>query len=376
MEKAIIMCVDDEPQVVETLRRDLMPRYGDNYDIELCESAEEALELREEIISEGRKTGIYIVDQRMPGMKGIDFLKQLEKEAGKILLTAYADTEVAIEGINNKCIDFYIMKPYDEMLFEKIDYLMSAFNKGYFVVKARTEEERREALYLQDTVFSEECHGLPYEKGKEIMKENRYAETTEMFVAVKDKEIIGTTSLNRINKDDTKRLGTILGLPIEDHYNLEKIKDIDENLVQIRNAAVKSEYQNMKIGPMIWKEIFKELTIKQPVPPKYAVIISGSRPSKDARKAMVILEKAKRLGIYDYEHEVQLRHESKNTEEPISDEEIENTPLPGLLKLYSKIGFNIIGEPYFLESYNDYAYPMLLSCDKIRGPLKSYFLSD
>jgi len=375
MDKVIIMCIDDEPQILDSLRRDLTPRYGDNYDIDVCESAEEALEVREEILSEGRKIGIYVVDQRMPGMKGIDFLKQLEKKAGKILLTAYADTEVAIEGINNKCIDFYIRKPYDEVLFEKIDYLMSAFDKGYFVVKARTEEERKEALYLQDTVFSEDYLDLSYERGKNIMKENPYAETTEMFVAVKDKEIIGTTSLNRINRDYAKKLETILGLPIEDHYNIKNVKDVDENLVQIRNAAIKPEYQNMRIGPMIWKEIFKELMTKQPVSPKYAMIISGSR-TKDARKAMVILEKAKRLGIYDYEHEIQLRHESKRTEEPISDEEIEDTPLPRLLKLYSKMGFNLIGEPYFLESYDDYAYPMWIESNNIKEPFKSYFLND
>jgi len=340
------------------------------------ESAEEALEVKEEVDSEGRKIVIYIVDQRMPGMKGIDFLKQLEKEAGKILLTAYADTEVAIEGINNKCIDFYIMKPYDEMLFNKIDYLMSAFDKGYFVVKARTEEERREALYLQDTVFSEEFLGLSYDKGKDLINENPHADTTEMFVAVKDKEIIGTTSLNRINKDDAKKLGTILGLPIEEYHNLENIKDLDENLFQLRKAAIKSEYQNMWIGPMIWKEIFKEVMTKQPVPPKYAIIISGSHPTKDARRAMVILEKGKRLGIYDYEHEVQLNDGSKKTEEPISDEEIESTSLPHLLKLYSKIGFNFIGEPYFDESFNQYGYPMLIDINNIKEPLKSYFLSD
>jgi len=375
MDKVIIMCIDDEPQILDSLRRDFMPRYGDNYDIELCESAEEALEIREEILSEGRKIGIFIVDQRMPGMKGIDFLKQLEKEAGKILLTAYADTEVAIEGINNKCIDFYIRKPYDEMLFDKIDYLMSAFDKGYFVVKARTEEERIEALYLQDTVFSEEYLGLPYEKGKDLIKKSSYAETTEMFVAVKDKEIIGTTSLNRINKDYAKKLGTILGLPIEDYYNIKNVKDVDENLVQLRNAAIKPEYQNMRIGPMIWKEIFKELMTKQPVPPKYAMIISGSR-TKDARKAMIILEKAKRLGIYDYEHKVQLKHESKRTEKSISDEEIEDTPLPRLLKLYSKIGFNLNGESYFDESFNQYGYPMLIDCNDIKEPFKSYFLND
>ena len=290
MDKAIIMCIDDEPQILDSLRRDLSPRYGENHDIEVCESAEEALEVREEIFSQGGKIGIYIVDQRMPGMKGIELLKQLEKEAGKILLTAYADTEVAIEGINSRCIDFYIMKPYDEMLFEKIDYLMSSIEKGYFVAKARTEAERKAALVIYWTFVSEELLGVSYEKRKDKIGESPYAENTEMFVAIKDKEIIGTTSLNRINIDYAKNFGTHLGLPIEDQYDVRNIKDLGENLVQVRTAAIKPEYRNLTIGPMIWKEIYKETVKRAEIPAKYAVITSGSGITEPG-KALIVMEK-------------------------------------------------------------------------------------
>jgi ornithine decarboxylase len=123
MDKPVIMCIDDDKNVLETLVRDLENKYP-NFEIEFCESAAEALELRLEILHENGRIALYIVDSKMPGMQGIDFLKRVEDKAGRIMLTAYSDVEVAIEGINTKCIDFYLSKPYGDELFKRIDHLL------------------------------------------------------------------------------------------------------------------------------------------------------------------------------------------------------------------------------------------------------------
>jgi len=375
MNKPIIMCVDDERQVLDSLRRDINSRHNDRCSFELCESAEEAMEVREEIRSKGDKIAIYIVDQRMPGMKGIELLKKLEKEAGKILLTAYADTDVAIEGINSKCIDFYVMKPYGNMLFYKINHLLMAFDQGYYIIKARTGEERQEALALQDQMITEEFLQTTYEKSNSTIEESPYDPITEMFVAVRNKEIVGVTSLNRINSNLAEKHGTLFGLPIEDYYDLGNLKGLDENLVQLRTAYVKPEYQNLGIGPMIWREIFREVIVRASEPSQYALIYSGSHV-KDANTAMEMFVKLKKLGLYDEQHVVQLRDPESKIQARIKESQPKNIALDPLLKLYSRIGFKSIGEPCYFPSADVYTFPMLIDREQIKEPFKSYFLRD
>jgi len=365
------MCVDDDPQVLESLSRDLDGRYGDLYEIEACESAEEAIEVRTELLSSGINIPLYIVDQRMPGIKGIDFLSTLESTASKILLTAYADTEVAIKGINNKCIDFYILKPYNNDLFIKIDTLLNSYRQGYFVIEARTEEERRAALILQDNVFSEEHLNLPYEKGKEIIGNSLYADITEMFVAIKDREMVGTTSLNRINNDYASKFNTIYGLPIEEFYDLRNLNGLDPNIVQIRNAAIKSEYQNFHIGPIIWREIYKNITSNNHKS-RYVLILSASE-IRDPEHANSVLEALKAKGFYDAEHGITLRNQASDFSLRHSMEEIESTVIPRLLKLYSKIGFKVIGPPVYYQNYQMFDYPMLLDSENLNQPFLTFF---
>ncbi len=116
MAKPIILTVDDEPQVLNAVNRDLRQQYGRDYRIIKAGSGAEALQVVQELKQRNEPLALFLVDQRMPGMTGTEFLKEAMvyyPEAQKVLLTAYADTEAAIASINAIGLDYYLMKPWD-----------------------------------------------------------------------------------------------------------------------------------------------------------------------------------------------------------------------------------------------------------------------
>lgn len=116
MERPIILAVDDEAQVLNTLERDLRQQYGKTYRILKAGSAAEALNAVQRLKQRGSSLALFICDQRMPGQSGTEFLMdaiQYFPEAKKVLLTAYADTEAAITSINRIGLDHYLLKPWD-----------------------------------------------------------------------------------------------------------------------------------------------------------------------------------------------------------------------------------------------------------------------
>jgi len=116
MAKPIILAVDDEPQVLNAVERDLRARFGSEYRIAKSLSGEDALNATREFKKRGGSLALFLVDQRMPAMSGTEFLAQaLEVFPGakRVLLTAYADTQAAITSINTLGLDHYLMKPWD-----------------------------------------------------------------------------------------------------------------------------------------------------------------------------------------------------------------------------------------------------------------------
>lgn len=131
MLKPVIMSVDDEPVVLKAVGRDLHSHYQRDYQILEVGSAVEALEMVLKLKQRNTPIALFLVDQRMPEMSGTEFLARAVRfypEAKKVLLTAYADTEAAIESINAIGLDFYLMKPWDppeEKLYPLLDDLLS-----------------------------------------------------------------------------------------------------------------------------------------------------------------------------------------------------------------------------------------------------------
>ncbi|WP_067830667.1 FAD-dependent oxidoreductase [Nocardia inohanensis] len=131
--KPAILSVDDDPGVSRAVVRDLRRRYGADYRILRAESAADALDALREMKLRGQPVAVLIADYRMPNMNGVEFLEQamdLHPYARRVLLTAYADTDAAIEAINVVDLDHYLLKPWDppeEKLYPVIDALLEAW---------------------------------------------------------------------------------------------------------------------------------------------------------------------------------------------------------------------------------------------------------
>jgi thioredoxin reductase (NADPH) len=131
MAKPIIMTVDDEPQVLNAVERDLRRHYGGEYRILKAGSGVDALDAVQGLKQRNAPLALFLADQRMPNMSGTEFLAEALKfypEARKVLLTAYADTEAAIDSINTLGLDYYLMKPWDppeQNLYPVLDDLLS-----------------------------------------------------------------------------------------------------------------------------------------------------------------------------------------------------------------------------------------------------------
>jgi thioredoxin reductase (NADPH) len=114
--KPVILTVDDEPQVLNAIERDLRGHFGAEYRVLKSESGTEALRTVRELKRRDTPVALLLVDQRMPEMSGTDFLAEATKlfpQAKKALLTAYSDTQAAIRSINELGLDYYLMKPWD-----------------------------------------------------------------------------------------------------------------------------------------------------------------------------------------------------------------------------------------------------------------------
>ena len=133
MDLPIIFCIDDDTQVLRALMRDLKSRFRDTYKILGTNLVPEALDSLLELKNKGETIALFISDQRMPELDGIGFLKkamQYYPQAKRVLLTAYADKDAAINAINIVQRDYYLVKPWDppeEKLFPVIDDLLDTW---------------------------------------------------------------------------------------------------------------------------------------------------------------------------------------------------------------------------------------------------------
>jgi thioredoxin reductase (NADPH) len=130
MAKPVIFSIDDDPSVLNTVEQDLRARYGADYRIIPINSGKAALGYLKKLQQRNETVALFLVDQRMPEMNGVEFLQEallLYPQAKRVLLTAYADTEAAISSINEVGLDYYLMKPWhppEERLYPILDELI------------------------------------------------------------------------------------------------------------------------------------------------------------------------------------------------------------------------------------------------------------
>jgi thioredoxin reductase (NADPH) len=137
MTKPILMTIDDDPDVLAAIARDLRREYGQDYRIVRADSGRAALEVVDELKAAGTPVALFLSDQRMPGMGGVEFLEQAATRypnAKRVLLTAYSDTDAAIAAINQSHVHYYLSKPWDppeERLFPVISDMLEDWRAEY-----------------------------------------------------------------------------------------------------------------------------------------------------------------------------------------------------------------------------------------------------
>lgn len=137
MARPILLAVDDDVNVLEAVVQDLRRNYGAEYRIMRAASGQAALDTLAQVKAREEPVALLLSDQRMPGMSGVEFLERSREEypeARRVLLTAYADTEAAIQAINTARIHYYLNKPWDppeEKLYPVLNDLLDDWKAGY-----------------------------------------------------------------------------------------------------------------------------------------------------------------------------------------------------------------------------------------------------
>ena len=166
MAKPVILSVDDDAAVLNALERDLRLRYGGQYRVIKATSGADALDVVQQVQRRGEAIALFLADQRMPVMEGTRFLAEAIQsfpEARKVLLTAYADTQAAIQSINEIGLDYYLLKPWDppeQYLFPVLDDLLSEW--------ARSASNAYTGIRVAGTLWSPESHVV-----KDFLSRNR-----------------------------------------------------------------------------------------------------------------------------------------------------------------------------------------------------------
>lgn len=150
MKKPYILALDDDNAVLRAVERDLKSKFSANYRILGADSPQKAMEYVRQLTSRGDRIALFLVDQRMPQMSGTDFLQtalELQPDARRVLLTAYADSNAAIDAINKVKLNHYLMKPWEppeQNLYPVLSDLLDDWNalgknvfEGIYVVGTR-----------------------------------------------------------------------------------------------------------------------------------------------------------------------------------------------------------------------------------------------
>jgi thioredoxin reductase (NADPH) len=135
--KPVIFTLDDDPEVLQAIQRDLRREFGKDYRIMRADGGAEALDALQQMKLRNDEVALFLVDQRMPEISGVEFLgraREFFPNAKRALLTAYADTNAAIQAINEISLDYYLMKPWDppeEHLFPIVHDLVDQWQSTY-----------------------------------------------------------------------------------------------------------------------------------------------------------------------------------------------------------------------------------------------------
>jgi thioredoxin reductase (NADPH) len=225
-----IVAVDDEPAVLAAVARDLRRGFGERFRVLRSGSGPEALEILRELHARGDQVAMLIADQRMPGMPGTQYLVEARKivpDAKRVLLTAYADTEAAIQAINEVALDYYLLKPWDppeEQLFPVVEDLLTTWESGAALeaggVRIVGHRFSRESHDLRDFLVRNRvpARWLDVERdseARELLQVAGVAAERVPVVLLEDGTVLERPTILEL----AERLG-VAAAPAQDHYDL------------------------------------------------------------------------------------------------------------------------------------------------------------
>jgi thioredoxin reductase (NADPH) len=169
MPKPILFTIDDDPEVLRALERDLRQHYSERFRVMRASSGQSALGALQQLRDRQSAVALLLVDQRMPQMSGVELLEQalpLYPDAKRVLLTAYADTDAAIRAINSAHIDHYLLKPWDPpsdrlypVLDDLLDEWLASYRPPFEGVRVVGHRWSPKSFELRDFLAR---HGVPY----------------------------------------------------------------------------------------------------------------------------------------------------------------------------------------------------------------------
>jgi thioredoxin reductase (NADPH) len=225
-----IIAVDDEPAVLAAVARDLRRGFGERFRVLRSSSGPDALDILRELHARGDQVAMLIADQRMPGMPGTQYLLEARKivpDAKRVLLTAYADTEAAIQAINEVALDYYLLKPWDppeEQLFPVVEDLLTTWESGAALesggVRIVGHRFSRESHDLRDFLVRNRvpARWLDVERdseARELLQVAGVAADRLPVVLLEDGTVLERPTILEL----AERLGVAVA-PAQDHYDL------------------------------------------------------------------------------------------------------------------------------------------------------------
>jgi thioredoxin reductase (NADPH) len=228
--RPVILVVDDEPAVLAAVARDLRRGFGERYRVVRAGTGEEALEALSELVRRGEQVALLVADQRMPGLSGTEYLvraREIAPTAKRVLLTAYADTEAAIQAINEVSLDYYLLKPWDppeEEFFPVVEDLLTAWEAGAALesggVRLIGHRFSRDTHDLRDFLVRNRVPGrwLDIERDAEARQLLRVAGVDDARLPVallEDGSVLERPTVLEL----AQRLG-VVGQPAAEHYDL------------------------------------------------------------------------------------------------------------------------------------------------------------
>ena len=223
--KPVLLIVDDDHQVLQAVGIDLRHKYGDRFRVLKADSGATALDILKQLKLRNEPPALFLVDQRMPHMTGVEFIEEAIKifpDAKRVLLTAYADTDAAIRSINNAKIDFYLMKPWDPpeenlypILNDLLDDWMASFRPPFEGIRVVGLRWSAKSYETRDFLAR---NGIPYqwldaESDKEAKSLIEYATTSNSgAVATPHLPLVLFTDGSQLSEPTNSQIADKIGL--------------------------------------------------------------------------------------------------------------------------------------------------------------------